>query len=53
MRESGYYWVKIKTDEWRILYYSKEKSWWVTSFNLSLEEKDFIEIDEKQIIKQL
>ena len=51
-RDTGYYWVKLRTGSWVILYYSAEKKWWVTSFLLTLEEKDFLEIDENQIIRK-
>lgn len=53
MRESGYYWVKIKTNEWIILWFSEEKKWWNTPFNLILNEEDFLEIGESKIQKDL
>lgn len=53
MRETGYYWVKKeKQYDWNIAYYFKETDVWVYN-TLPYKDRDFYEIDERQIKREL
>jgi len=53
MRQNGYYWVKLIDNNFTIAEYSALYDLWIVFGHVvSFEDKDFIEIDERLIIRQ-
>jgi len=56
MRETGFYWVKPKSDDWEIAYYETDDGWYMVHCNdssfESYKDNEFLEIDEKIIKKK-
>jgi hypothetical protein len=49
MRESGYYWVKTRGTWWMAQYLGLNKIWLLFGSDNIAKDKDFEEIDERQI----
>ncbi len=51
IRENGFYWTKIKGEDWRIT------EWWVDNWYIigndgAFNDSDFEKIDEKCVVKE-
>ena len=52
MRETGYYWC-LYENEWQLCYYDFESyHWWICGCDEPIFDKNFDEIDEKQIKRE-
>lgn len=52
-REQGYYWVKHQKHGWIIAFYYEVMQWYAVEYvPLTITDSDFLEIDERRIIKQ-